>query len=175
MQKNKEGKNINRREFIIKGGAVGLSAMVISGSSLIYRSEAWALEVKHLKPETMKTIIQVARDIYPHDRVPYRYYAKACKSFDSTDLKSDIEEGIEFLNKLAQAKHKKDYVNVGWETERVALLEQIENTKMFQALRGSLVTGLYNQQEVWPIFGYQGASFEHGGYINRGFDDIEWL
>jgi len=28
---------------------------------------------------------------------------------------------------------------------------------------------------VWPIFGYEGASFEYGGYIDRGFNDINWL
>ena len=42
-------------------------------------------------------------------------------------------------------------------------------------VRGGLVTGLYNQKAVWPIFGYEGSSFEFGGYIDRGFDDINWL
>ena len=27
----------------------------------------------------------------------------------------------------------------------------------------------------WPRFGYEGSSAEHGGYINRGFADIDWL
>jgi hypothetical protein len=34
---------------------------------------------------------------------------------------------------------------------------------------------LYNQKEVWPKFGYEGSSAEHGGYIKRGFADIDWL
>ena len=38
-----------------------------------------------------------------------------------------------------------------------------------------LVTDLYNQKEIWPIFGYEGESFSQGGYIYRGFDDIDWL
>ena len=42
-------------------------------------------------------------------------------------------------------------------------------------LGGGLVTGLYNQKEVWPLFGYEGESFSQGGYIDRGFDDIDWL
>ena len=40
---------------------------------------------------------------------------------------------------------------------------------------GGLVTGLYNQKEVWPLFGYEGESYSKGGYIDRGFDDIAWL
>ena len=30
-------------------------------------------------------------------------------------------------------------------------------------------------KEVWPIFGYEGESYSKGGYIERGFNDIEWL
>ena len=37
------------------------------------------------------------------------------------------------------------------------------------------IVSLYNQKEVWPRFGYEGSSAEHGGYINRGFADIDWL
>ncbi len=28
---------------------------------------------------------------------------------------------------------------------------------------------------VAAFFGWEGSSVEHGGYINRGFDDIGWL
>ena len=38
-----------------------------------------------------------------------------------------------------------------------------------------LVVSLYNQKELWPKFGYEGSSAEHGGYIKRGFADIDWL
>ena len=42
-------------------------------------------------------------------------------------------------------------------------------------MRSDLVVSLYNQKEVWPVFGYEGESYSHGGYIHRGFDDITWL
>jgi len=66
-------------------------------------------------------------------------------------------------------------VSIGWEEDRVAVLKAIENGAFFQTVRAGLVTGLYNQKEVWPIFGYQGESFSQGGYIERGFNDIDWL
>ena len=50
-----------------------------------------------------------------------------------------------------------------------------EETAFFQQLRGDLVVSLYNQKEVWPKFGYEGSSYEHGGYIERGFNDLDWL
>ena len=51
---------------------------------------------------------------------------------------------------------------LGWEAERVALLRQIESDAVLPEVRGELVTGLYNQKEVWPIFGYEGESASQG-------------
>ena len=77
--------------------------------------------------------------------------------------------------RFAQASFKADYKDIGWEAERVQVLRKVSDTTMFQKLRGNLITGLYNQKEVWPLFGYQGASADKGGYIERGFDDIAWI
>ena len=38
-----------------------------------------------------------------------------------------------------------------------------------------MVIGFYNIKAEWPLFGEEGSSWEKGGYINRGFDDIDWL
>ncbi|TIW51355.1 MAG: gluconate 2-dehydrogenase subunit 3 family protein, partial [Mesorhizobium sp.] len=54
-------------------------------------------------------------------------------------------------------------------------LKDIESSPFFQTVRSGLVVSLYNQKDVWPIFGYEGESFSKGGYIERGFNDIEWL
>jgi hypothetical protein len=42
-------------------------------------------------------------------------------------------------------------------------------------MRGNLITGLYNNKDVWPLVGYEGESYSKGGYIQRGFDDITWV
>ena len=75
----------------------------------------------------------------------------------------------------AQGKGHAGYLAIGWERERVDLLRGMEDSAFFQAVRGGLVTGLYNQKAVWPLFGYEGESYSQGGYIDRGFDDINWL
>jgi hypothetical protein len=166
------------RRSLIKGASA--AAFVISTGAIINPLEAWGLEVKTLKPETMQTLIQMARDIYPHDRIADRFYAVALKEYDEksatdTALKAQIEDGIAKLDQLANAKHGTRYVEVGWEAQRAAILRGIENDPFFLKVRGGLVVSLYNQKEVWPLFGYQGESAVHGGYINRGFNDIAWL
>jgi Gluconate 2-dehydrogenase subunit 3 len=166
------------RRTLIKGASA--AAFVIATGAIINPLEAWGLEVKALKPETMQTLIQMARDIYPHDRVADRFYAVAVKDFDTkaaadAAMKSLVEDGIAKLDELAQAKHGVRYVDVAWEAQRVAILRQVETSELFQKVRSGLVVSLYNQNEIWPIFGYQGESFSQGGYINRGFNDITWL
>lgn len=167
---------ISRRELLKRGSAAG-ALLVVSGTAVLSTSEAWGVESTALKPETMATLIQMARDVYPHDQVPDKFYAIAVKSHDASAAKDAkhkemIEAGIADLNQRAGPG---GYVGLGWEEDRVKVLQAIEDTPFFQAVRGGLVVGLYNQKEVWPIFGYEGESYSQGGYINRGFDDIEWL
>jgi hypothetical protein len=178
MTKTQEPTGLDRRRFI--AGATTAAAMTISGTAVIHTGEAWGVEVANLKPETMRTLIKAARDIYPHDRVADRYYAIAVKSYDTkagTDpaTKDLIEKGVADLNQRAMKKHKVAYADVGWEAERVAILRSVETSKFFQTVRGNLVVGLYNQKEIWPLFGYEGESASKGGYVDRGFNDIAWL
>ena len=37
------------------------------------------------------------------------------------------------------------------------------------------MVSLYNNEEVWKAFGYQGASYRFGGYLHHGFNDLNWL
>ena len=90
-------------------------------------------------------------------------------------MKVLINDGVSRLDQDARDRHKVAYVEVPWEADRVVLLQGIEQTDFFKKMRGDLVVSLYNQKELWPKFGYEGSSAEHGGYIKRGFADIDWL
>jgi hypothetical protein len=167
-------RGLSRRALLAQAVAAG-AAFSIGAGFVAGRDAAWALEVTTLKPETMATLIQMARDIYPHDRIADSFYAIAVKGYDDPAEAPLIEEGIAALNAAAQGAGYDDYLSVGWESDRVALLKGMAESPFFQKVRGGLVTGLYNQKEVWPIFGYEGESYSKGGYIDRGFDDISWL
>ena len=90
-------------------------------------------------------------------------------------LKELIENGIARLNTLARSKNGVDYAEVPGEGDRTAVLRDVETDPFFQKVRSGLITGLYNNKEVWPVFGYEGESASKGGYINRGFNDLDWL
>jgi hypothetical protein len=167
-------KGLTRRQLLSRATATGAS-FVVGAGFLASSTAAWATQTQALKPETFATLVQMARDIYPHDKVGDEYYVIAVKGYDTAEAAEGIEAGIAALNAAAQGKGHATYLDVGWERDRVDILRGMENSPFFQQIRGGLVTGLYNQKAVWPIFGYEGSSFEFGGYIDRGFDDINWL
>lgn len=164
------------RRFILKATAAIPAVAAATATPL---ADAWA-EAGTLQPATLKTLVKVARDIYPHDILGDSVYITAVKPWDAKAAadpatKVMLEEGVKRLNQDAQDTHKVAYADVGWESERVALLQAIEHTDFFKKIRSDLVVSIYNQPEIWPKFGYEGSSFEKGGYLHRGFNDIDWL
>jgi hypothetical protein len=167
------------RRFLLKGMAAAVPAVAVAGAGDLAISDAWA-EGGALSPATMKTLVKVARDIYPHDFLVDTYYINAVKPWNEKAakdpaVKSLLEKGVEQLNSEAKNRYGATYADLGWEDQRVDLLKKVETSDFFKKLRSDLVVSLYNQQELWKKFGYEGASADKGGYIHRGFDDIDWL
>jgi hypothetical protein len=168
------------RRVFMQGAAAAAPVAAVATSTGLGISDAWAEDATALAPATLKTLVKVARDIYPHDMLVDSYYITAVKPWDGKAakdpaVKAMIEGGIARLDQAARERHKVPYAEVGWESDRVALLQGIEGSEFFQKIRGDLIVSLYNQKELWPKFGYEGSSAEHGGYIKRGFADIDWL
>jgi len=80
-------KTLTRRELLSRSAGLGASFVVGTGY-VASSSAAWALEVAHLQAETMATLIQMARDIYPHDHVADEFYAAAVKGYDTEDARA---------------------------------------------------------------------------------------
>jgi len=122
------------------------------------------------------TLLKMTRDLYPHDRVGDVHYAKVVEGLDQ---KAAGDEALAGLLKDGVAGLDAAVGGVKWielsDGYRLAALKEIETTPFFQTVRGACVTGIYNNPAVWRIFGYEGASAEYGGYIERGFDDLAWL
>lgn len=171
---------VRRREFLRGAAAAPPAAAMVAAGATISAEAAWAADLRHLKPATMATLVRAARDIYPHDRLADRFYVAAVAPYDDAAgkdpaLRTLLEEGAGVLDAEAQRRHGRPYLRVGLEEQRVEVLKSVEQTAFFRKLRGDLVVSLYNQKEVWPKLGYEGSSHEHGGYLERGFNDIDWL
>ncbi len=176
-----DGMQPARREFIRKSGAAVAGAGVIAtGGLLVTPAEGWAQGLGALDAVETKTLLRMTRDVYPHDGLPDSAYMKVVETLDGAAQKdaaldARLSEGVKDLNAAARRAFKKDYAAVASESERVGLLQAIESTPFFQKIRGEMITGIYNNPDVWGRLGYEGPSAQLGGYIKRGFDDIAWL
>ena len=167
-------RGLTRRQLLSRATAASAS-FVVGAGFVAAKNAAWAMETTALSPASFATLVQMARDIYPHDHVADEYYVIAVRGYDTAEAAPGIEAGIAALDAAAQGKGFASYLDTGWERDRVDILRGMEDSAFFQQIRGGLVTGLYNQKAVWPLFGYEGESFSQGGYIDRGFNDINWL
>jgi len=167
---------ISRRSVLKSMGATLIVAGVTPAGMIFGRNDAWAATAEALAPDTFATLVQMSRDIYPHERLEDSFYATAVSALDGAakddaGLKTMLESGVAELDETAGDGFR----SLDGQEDRAAILENISGSDFFQKVRGNLVTGLYNNKEAWPLFGYEGESASKGGYINRGFDDINWL
>jgi hypothetical protein len=166
---------LTRRTFL--GSATG----TVMTAGLATKAQAGAPVLKTVaSPDSAATLVAMARDIYPHDRIPDLYYATAIEIIDrqlmeAGDTSGLLEKGTALLDTVAQQKFGKRYVDIVAEGDRVQSLKAIEGTPFFAKVRAGMVTAFYNQKVVWTLLGYEGSSFEHGGYLERGFNDLDWL
>lgn len=167
---------VGRRNFLkTTAGAAAIAAVAPTASS-----EALAEALKTVAVPGAATLVQMARDLYPHDRLANAAYQTAVATIDkqvSEDAagKTLLADGVVALDAAATKLKGKPYAAIAEEADRVAVLKSIETTPFFQKMRSSMVTALYNQPDLWIKLGYEGPSYDKGGYINRGFNDIDWL
>jgi hypothetical protein len=172
---------VSRRGFLRGSGLAAIGVTIISPSALAQPPrDALTASFHAMGAATARTLMVMSRDVFPHDQLSDRYYADAIAPLEkeaSGDEKTRalLQRGATDLDALARQRYGKPYVEVAREADRVTLLRAIENTPFFQKVRGELVTGLYNNKAVWPLLGYEGSSWEKGGYLQRGFNDIDWL
>ncbi|CAJ0680021.1 twin-arginine translocation signal domain-containing protein [Ralstonia mannitolilytica] len=171
---------VSRRGFLRGSGLAAIGVTVIPAAMAASKDVTVTQSFPHLGTAAGKTLVRMARDIYPHDKLADTFYVEAVAPYDAASAKDPavrtlLTDGVKDLDQRARQRYGVPYAQVKTESERVALLKDIESTPFFKKVQGDLVTGLYNNKKLWPLFGYEGSSWQKGGYLHRGFDDIDWL
>lgn len=173
-------KGMNRRQFLQTSGVALASAAVAGSTGMLWLSSAraWALSTATLNEHTAKTLVLMCRHLYPHKAIEDGQYGVAVAGFDKKAAVDPafaklLQDGVASLDAAAPGKK---WVEASDEVKLQAL-KSIESSPFFQTVRGTLVgpAGPYNLPAVWKPFGYEGSSWQFGGYLARGFDDIGWL
>lgn len=122
-----------------------------------------------------RTLLRVLRVMYPHDAFPDGPYQRTrdallADAAASPRLAGVLAQGVRDLDSLGD----RPFADLS-EADATALLERIAGSDFFAAVRNKAFATLYDDPEVWALLGYEGPSFELGGYVRRGFADLDWL
>ena len=123
---------VGRRGFLRGGGLAAIGVTVVPvGSLTLAPAAVYAQSFTTLGADTGKTLIRMARDIFPHDKLADKFYAQAEAPYDAAAakdpaLKALLTDGVATLNAKAQKRYGKPYTDVRSEAERVVLLKEIE-------------------------------------------------
>jgi hypothetical protein len=170
---------LDRRRFIGASlTAVGAYVAAHGGLTwIVGPNRAWAMQLDAFEPELAETLLHMTRALYPHDFLGDVYYAKVVQDLDAEAAGFDDKERLQMLRDgmLALNEAAGGTFTSANEERRAAALEEIAGSPFFAAVRGKTIVSLYNQPEVWAQFGYEGPSFERGGYLFNGFNDLSWL
>lgn len=127
-------------------------------------------------PAELKTLAAFARDLFPHPRVPSSLYDEIASRLRQQAAASPVTsatllDGLMQLHSLAGSP--------GWPAlagkKREDAIRKLQGGPFFNLVRGTAVVVLYRDQRVWDLIGYGGNAIAKGGYLHRGFNDINWL
>ena len=118
-----------------------------------------------------RILLRLLRVAYPHPSFPDAPYERTAKTIEDAGRTDDVlVDGLDDLDARADG----DFVGLD-DDRATALLKEVAETPFFALVHSTTVVALYNDHEVWDLLGYEGASFDKGGYLHRGFDDLDWL
>ncbi|WP_104401554.1 twin-arginine translocation signal domain-containing protein [Vibrio penaeicida] len=162
--------NLSRRKFLKLSSVSAATALTLSLSGYSLAGQKWQMKVSKLNTEEANLLLALCRRIYPHPHLADFFYGACVESLDgqlSGDSLASFKQGLSTLNKSGFST-----MSV---TAQDAVLNKLSSEPFFQTVRGNMVVSLYNNPQIWAKFGYEGPSFSKGGYLHRGFDDIDWL
>jgi hypothetical protein len=160
-----------RRRFLAATIAfAGLTGGTIGPAALRFGS-AWAQTGVARDASTYDAIIRMARLLLPHDTLSDETYAEVFNDALTATLGDDQLTAVEdSLN----AQQSAVFMRIDEEAQ-LAAMRAIENEAAFADVLAAFKTHLYNQPAAWEVLGYEGPSYQNGGYLNRGAGDIDWL
>lgn len=168
----KDHLGVSRRMFLMTTAMAG----VTTGTMLGNRAFAAPLDAGQ-----DATLLRMIQDIYPHPDLlevsHYQAIAEAVISNAESDAAAarDLREGLARIDAQADSLFGTPYTGIEDPDAREGVLRAFQHDGFFQGVRWTAYFAIYNNADVWPLFGYGGSSVEYGGYIDRGFSDITFV
>jgi len=120
-------------------------------------------------------LARMVRLMFPHPDFPDGPYERTVDAIlaagtDDVRTGAQLQQGLRELDQLAD----RPFTELD-DARALAVLRSISGTAFFEVVRSKVILTLYDDREVHRLLGYEGPAFDQGGYLHRGFDDLDWL
>ncbi len=134
----------------------------------------WTGGLATLSTADAEILLSAVQTLYPHENLDPLIYRRVIIHFDRLAAAEKAASLFAvFCESLRQAEPL-PFSDLS-ESYRIQALKRIELEPAFFFVQRMAVRYLYDDVEVWAAFGYEGASVHLGGYVTRGFNDLDWL
>jgi hypothetical protein len=128
-----------------------------------------------LEQNVAEAVAALARTLYPHVALPDSVYARVPAKIDEA-AREDAAQAQTVNDGVADLDGRGDQPFVERSAEQqLADAKAIEGSDFFELVRSTAVVEIYSDPQTWTLLGYEGPSFAQGGYLERGFNDLDWL
>lgn len=165
----------SRRRFIV--ASIAFSGLVSGtfGPSVLRLGKAWAQSDDDLERSTLNAMVRMARLLYPHDAISDEVYAEVLdQALTATAGDDSFAAVLRAAEDALNAQQSADFVALD-EDAQIAAMTAVEDMDFFAAIQSAVSQRLYYHPAIWTLLGYEGPSYQQGGYLNRGAGEIDWL
>lgn len=167
---------MQRRRFLAQTLKTALGAktsLLLGGLPAV---SAWAANHDTaVASRDLETLAVMVRGLLPHDFLTDENYVGFARRIDARlgrdpAFQQLVADGIQKMNRASGGS----WLNASAD-DKVQVLTALQDEPVFSQLLNASIDTLYQDPAVYRRLGYEGSAIDFGGYLNRGFDDIDWL
>jgi hypothetical protein len=163
---------VSRRRFVVAALTLAGTAAAYGPTALL-NGRAWAATASG--KESRYALVKIARLLYPHSALGDDVYAEVLDQAmalvaDDSQFDALLVEAQVALDDLAAGS----FIDASPEAQ-LAALQAIDQEAFWAPVQFAVANRLYSHPKAWTMMGYEGSSWQLGGWIDRGSGDIDWL
>lgn len=166
-------KQTTRRKFLVAALTFSGAATSSLGISFLRSSAAWAASADDA--DNLAAMGRLAQLLFPHEGLADSVYGEVIGEVLTWTASDPSTAGLLSVAEEALNTSLGETWATATEAEQLSAVTALQNEAFIVGIREMVRFRLYNNAGLWQHINYPGSSKEHGGYINRGFDDIDWL
>ena len=163
----------SRRQLLRAAG--GLITLSLGGLELAFSADdSERLDAAGLLDSEILTLVRILQHILPHERLHEQVYRDAVLALaDKIGADERKRRRIRYgIAALSAPPYR--WLDLSFQDQR-RVLQTMEDSSFFKTLQTTALEQVYRDERTWRLIGYEGDASRFGGYVDRGFDDIDWL